>query len=264
MSNAAASPPILRYPGEEHPDLPLHAGMNGLCRDPDLDRGLMLTPGGGSSLIEFCSDARGLWLHVAEGVRGVHVNGRPVQRLARLHVGDAIHCEGVEMQLADARPRDRAAAAPSDAATSGSRLVLRGHGGDVHGQSVALHAPIGIGGEAGLQVEGIARRIGELRPLGEHSAELILQPGAEGCRLNGWPCEAAVLETGDQLVFSPGCRYLVEGPGFDPALPQPQRNRLDELPAASPVRSAFRVPWLLLAAAASALLLAALLWFGVK
>ena len=101
VNTLPSSQPILRFPGHEHPDLPLHAGVNGLCRDPDHDRALMITPGGGSSLIEFCVDARGLWLHVAEGVRGVHVNGRPIQRLACLHVGDAIHCEGVEMQLAE-------------------------------------------------------------------------------------------------------------------------------------------------------------------
>ena len=69
VNTLPSSQPILRFPGHEHPDLPLHAGVNGLCSDPDHDRALMITPGGGSSLIEFCVDARGLWLHVAEGVR---------------------------------------------------------------------------------------------------------------------------------------------------------------------------------------------------
>lgn len=255
--------PILHFPGHEHPDLPLQPGMNGLCRDPDLDRALMLTPGGGSSLIEFCNDARGLWLHVAEGVRGVHVNGRPVQSLSHLHVGDTIHCEGVEMQLADAKPRQ--AQAPGDAETRPARLLLRGHGGSVHGLSVALDKPLRIGGESGLRVEGSLRSLGELTPKGENAVHLHLYPESGDCRLNGWPATDGWLQAGDQLLLAPGCRYLVESPGDEPA-PAPVERPLTEalgLPS-NPGGRRFRTPWLLVAALVSALVLAALLWFGVK
>lgn len=238
--------------------------MNGLCRDPDLDRALMLTPGGGSSLIEFCNDARGLWLHVAHGVRGVHVNGRPVQRLAHLHVGDTIHCEGVEMQLADAEPR-AAQARPDDGAASPARWLLRGHGGRVHGVSVALDRPLAIGGEDGLQVEGVDARVGELLPLGDHAVHLRLQAGTDTCRLNGWPAVDSWLQPGDQLLLATGCRYLVESPGQEPAPAAVERPLGDALgmPMGDGGRG-FRMPWLLIAAVASGLALAALLWFGVK
>lgn len=255
--------PILRFPGHEHPDLPLQPGMNGLCRDPDLDRGLMMTPGGASSLIEFCSDARGLWLHVAEGVRGVHVNGRPVQNLSYLHVGDTIHCEGVEMQLADPQQRQRQAMGMGE--PHPARLLLRGHGGSVHGLSVALEKPLRIGAEAGLRVEGITQSIGELVPMGENAVYLRLHEGVEDCRLNGWPAADGWLQAGDQLLLAPGCRYLVESPGYE-SPPAPVERPLSEalgLPTSGDGRG-FRTPWLLIAAIVSALILAALLWFGVK
>lgn len=263
MNTVPPRQPILRFPGHEHRDLPLQAGMNGLCRDPDLDRALMITPGGGSSLIEFCSDARGLWLHVAGGVRGVHVNGRPVQSLSHLHVGDTIHCEGVEMQLADPQPRTPAPRPEGEPRPV--RLLLRGHGGSVHGMSVALDKPLRIGGEGGLRGDGVTRSLGELIPLGKDAVHLHLYQEAEGCRLNGWPAVDGRLQAGDQLVLAPGCRYLVESPGDEPPPAPVERPLTDAL--GLPVTNAgrrFRTPWLLMAAIASGLILAALLWFGVK
>ena len=263
MSTVPAKQPILRFPGHEHPDLPLQPGMNGLCSDPDLDRALMLTPGGGSSLIEFCNDARGLWLHVAAGVRGVHVNGRPVQSLSHLHVGDTIHCEGVEMQLADPEPR------PAKALDAGeprpARLLLRGHGGSVHGLSIALERPWRIASEGEARTEGAATAIGEVIPMGDDSVYLRLNEGAEGCRLNGWPAVPGGLQPGDQLQLASGSRYLVESPGDEP--PSTPFERAPSEAARQPAngdRPAWRVPWLLIAAIGSGLILAALLWFGVK
>ena len=262
VNTLPSSHPILRFPRHEHPDLPLHAGVNGLCRDPDHDRALMITPGGGSSLIEFCVDARGLWLHVAEGVRGVHVNGRPIQRLACLHVGDTIHCEGVEMQLADPQPRAAAGNVGSGEAQV-SRLWLRGHGGGVHGQCIALDSPMTVGTDGdSLRVEGAVARIGELQPLDQGRVRFTSADGQGQCRLNGWPVTDAVLRAGDQILFAPGCRYLVESPGEEPAAIAVATPRVvveDVVP-----RRRLRVPWLLLAACLSALLLAALFWFGVK
>ncbi|SIR03880.1 hypothetical protein [Solilutibacter tolerans] len=263
MNTVPSQQPILRFPGHEHPDLPLQPGMNGLCRDPDLERGLMLTPGGGSSLIEFCSDARGLWLHVAEGVRGVHVNGRPVQSLSHLHVGDTIHFEGVEMQLAD--PQPRVAQPANEGEPRPARLLLRGHGGSVHGLSVALEKPLRMGGDGGLRIEGVTHSIGELVPMGENAVHLRLHKDAGDCRLNGWPAVDTWLESGDQLLLAPGCRYLVESPGYEP-VQAPIERPLGEalgLPTNGEGRG-LRMPWLLIAAIASALILAALLWFGVK
>lgn len=264
VNSLPAQQPVLHFPGHEHPDLPLRPGINGLCRDPDFDRGLAITPGGASSLVEFCVDARGLWLHVAEGVRGVHLNGRPVQRLAHLYVGDTIHCEGIELQLADAAPRANVPASKYPPAAESSRLLLRGHGGSVHGQSVALNGPLLLG-EGGLPVEGNSGPLGRLQPLADGSLHLRLETGAGECRLNGWPVTEAIVKAGDQLLLAPGCRYVLESPGNDAVpVPPPRSLAADLLPAAVGGGRVWRVPWLLLAATASALVLSALLWFGVR
>ena len=262
MNTVPTSQPILRFPAHEHPDLPLQPGMNGLCRAPDLDRALLLTPGRGSSLIEFFSDARGLWLHVAHGVRGVHVNGRPVQSLSHLHVGDTIHCEGVEMQLADPQPRQ--AKSLQEGEPRPSRWLLRGHGGGVHGLAVALEQPLRIGGEGGLRVEGTTRSLGEVVPMGENAVYLRLHEDSDGCRLNGWKAVDGWLVPGDQLQLASGSRYLVESPGDEPPPLPVERPRDETRPSPTGKGRGLRLPWLLIAAIASGLILAALLWFGVK
>lgn len=257
-SRRMQTPPvaILRFPAQGHPDLPLGAGVSGLCPDPDLDRGLMLTSGGHASLIEFCSDARGLWLHVADGVRGMHVNGRPVQRLARLHLGDSLHFEGIEIQLVDPLPRaPTILPADSAARADGFRFSLRGLCGADHGRAIDLSRPVAFPSAENA----------------EEGAKIVLRGGtawldagsAAVCLLNGIPATVARLRDGDQLMFAPDQRYRVEAPvNPDVSLPDPAPARA----AASAGRGSghHRARWLMLAALASAAGLAALLWFGVK
>lgn len=255
--------PMLHFPGHEHPDLPLRTGMNGLCRDPDLDRALMLTPGGGSSLIEFCNDARGLWLHVSEDVRGVHVNGRPVQRLSQLHIGDCIHCEGIEMQLSDARPRQPQQMESGTPAPS--RLLLRGHGGAMHGVSVVIKDILHVSAAGNLHTSNVPQAIAQLQPISDSRAYMRVTGACEALRLNGWPVVDTWLQPGDQLLFAPDCRFLVESPGEKPAAEifEHQSGPLSD-GRLNPARQGLRVPWMLVAAIGSALALAALLWFGVR
>ena len=51
----------------------------------------------GALLVRICVDRRGLWLQVPTGMRGVHVNGRPILRMALLRAGDSIYVDGVEL-----------------------------------------------------------------------------------------------------------------------------------------------------------------------
>ncbi len=50
-------------------------------------------------LLQLCNDRRGIWLTVADELRGVHVNGRPVRHVAMLRAGDSIHVDGSELLL---------------------------------------------------------------------------------------------------------------------------------------------------------------------
>ncbi|WP_211327669.1 FHA domain-containing protein [Solilutibacter pythonis] len=263
--------PVLRFPGHAHSDLPLRRGMNGLCRDPDFDRGLLLASPGGRSLIDFCFDARGLWLHVAEGVHSVHVNGRPVQHLAFLRLGDGIHCEGVEMRLVDRESRARRELPPSeeDERRSGHRpLLLRGLCGRDHGRAFPLDQLVRVGGRnATIRLDGADETVAELF---QQSGKVWLSAAEPlgRVRVNDEPVAVACLRPGDQLGFAGGERYVLDVPGraAERGVAPPAQKRKMPDPASDTAAAAprWRIPWLLVAAVASAAALAALLWFGVR
>ena len=257
--------PVLRFPGHEHSDLVLAQGMNGLCRDPDFDRGLILARDGARSLVDFCFDARGLWLHVAEGVQGVHVNGRPVRSLALLRLGDSIHCEGVEMHLVDRRPRTDSSL-PTALPTAGDSAmpapVLRGICGADHGRACTLDGELAIGADGAAASGGQA-----MARLLRDGADVWLDVLETGrVQLNAMAVTRARLRHGDQLRIG-GNRYVLEASAL-PLVPEPERAPKVvpgvESDAGGWAPRRRHVPWLLVAAALSAAALAALLWFGVR
>ena len=90
---------LVHFSQQQQPDQPLRPGVqrivrqaNGSVRLGDAGHGALL-------LAQFCMDDRGLWLQVGNGIRGIHVNGRPVRRMALLRAGDAVYVDGVEMVL---------------------------------------------------------------------------------------------------------------------------------------------------------------------
>ena len=76
----------LRFPNRQQPDLVLGPGVHAIGRDL-VDRPVIVDDPG-QAIAQFCVDRRGVWLQVREGVRGLHVNGRPVRRVAMLRAGD--------------------------------------------------------------------------------------------------------------------------------------------------------------------------------
>jgi hypothetical protein len=86
----------LRFSDGDQPDLVVGAGVHALGRLPT---GLGPVDAEQPWLLRVSNDRRGLWLTVAEGLRGVHVNGRPVQHVAMLRAGDSIHVDGGELLL---------------------------------------------------------------------------------------------------------------------------------------------------------------------
>lgn len=242
---------VLRFPDHAHVDLALAAGATGLGRDPDQERGLRVAPLGEPALIELVVDQRGVWMNVMPDTWGVHVNGRPIRKLAMLHAGDSLHVEGREMVLASA---------PSPQPAGGARPrgcdvvpVLRGQGGALHGQAVPVVVgddgnPVLVGAFAELQDGDV--RVSSLDPM------VPLQ-------VNGTAATSAWLRIGDQLVLPNGQRFLFEGP----ELRADAGETVVRAPAAGAVRDSEtpqrpRVPWLLIAAVAIAIALLALFWFG--
>lgn len=261
----------LRFPGTELAPLPLGSGVHGIGRGPD-GAPCALGDAPGAS-VQFCVDRRGVWLAVAEAVRGVHVNGRPVRRMAMLRVGDTVHMDGVEIVLAATHPALAAPTPQPSAEQDGEdpRVVLRGVGGRYHGRSFTLDRPRLIGSDADADV-----RIDDPAFAARH-ARIELQDGAivlrdlgseEGSVVNGEVQRDAVLRPGDQIVFDAHHRFVIEAPAValrrDEPPPLVEDAVVEPLAGGRQARgsSARRLPWLLLAALLLAAALSALLLFG--
>ena len=73
---------LVHFTHRQHPDQPLRPGVQRIVRHASGSVRLGGDAAGTLLLAQFCLDDRGLWLQVAAGMRGIHVNGRPVRRMA--------------------------------------------------------------------------------------------------------------------------------------------------------------------------------------
>ncbi len=262
----------LRFSDGDQPDLVLGAGVHALGRRPD-----GLGPVGGDQpwLLQLCNDRRGIWLTVADELRGVHVNGRPVQHVAMLRAGDSIHVDGNELLLtagSDGRALPQTGDATRDPVAN-LRLALRGLGGTHHGRSISLEKPrrIGRAADADVRIEGPG--IGERHAVVEAvNGQAVLRDASADVLVNGKPVRHAVLHGGDQIAFDVQHRFVLEGP--PPAsVPSPvarlraalAEEAADTTPA-PPSRKPWsqRMPWLLIAALLLGAALSGLLLFGAR
>lgn len=257
---------ILRMPADGA-ELRLREGVQAIARD---GRGLYAAADGGESLVRFCLDRRGVWLTVGAG-GSVHVNGRPVRRMAMLRVGDAIFVDGTELVLARPGTPEQPDGVDYDAApdTAGDiRLLLRGVGGKHHGRSFTLEQPrlVGSAAEADIRIDDpvFAERHAQVSLLGGRAVLRDLG-SADGSQLNGQAVRDAWLAPGDQLVFDAVHRFVLEAPGASTErMAAPLLHALPADDATPPAARAHwrRWPWLLLAALLTAGALAGLLMFG--
>lgn len=226
----------------------------------------------GALLAQFCMDQRGLWLQVAQGMRGIHVNGRPVLRMALLRAGDSVYLDGVEIlvQASHLTVDTLPTTAPDD--SGDPRIVLRGVGGKHHGRSFPMGLPCSVGRarDAGIRLE--EPEAAECHAQLERRGDRILLRGfgaASGTVVNGTPVRDALLEAGDQVVFLGRHRFVVEVPwvsqlfnAYDAAPVANDTDQPQRADAARPGLQMRRWPWLLLAALFLAALLSALLLLG--
>jgi pSer/pThr/pTyr-binding forkhead associated (FHA) protein len=264
----------LRFPGPDPVELPLGTGMHAISFDPDRGHPVLHTDANVPASVRFCVDRRGVWLTVGEGVRGVHVNGRPVQRMAMLRSGDVVFVDGAEIVLAMASQPEPLPAAirntPSD--DSGDvRTVLRGVGGHYHGRSFTLERPRLVGHAADADIHVADPAFAERHARIEcHGDAVVLRDldSASGSLLNGVQVRDALLRPGDQLVFDAHHRFVLESPSAGlHAEPAIIADSDEEPPTSARTvlhNSARRLPWLLLAALLIAGALGALLMFGTS
>ncbi|NYZ63316.1 FHA domain-containing protein [Luteimonas deserti] len=263
--------PKLRFPTPDTPDLPLEIGVHGIAPHPE-GGGLAPVADGDEPSVRFCVDHRGVWLTVSEGIRGVHVNGRSVRRMALLRTGDAVYVDGHELRLvAGERIAARVAGQSSrdafDASEPDIRTVLRGVGGRYHGRCFTLERPRLVGRlpDADIRIDdpGFSERHAMIERAGG-AIRLTDLGSADGSQVNGEQVRDAVLLAGDQLVFDAHHRFVVEAPARALLLPGagdvPDETALDV--GRQRATAGLPLPWLLLAALLLAALLSALLLFG--
>lgn len=257
----------LHLTGRNGSDWPLPEGVHRIVREASGTLGLG-DEARGALLAQVCLDKRGLWLQVANGVRGIHVNGRSVRRVAMLRAGDALYLDGVELLVQGPSGGDESLPVDGIDATGDTRVLLRGVGGPYHGRSISLDRPrmVGRGREADIRADEAAVSERHAR-LERHGDRVLLRDldSADGSLVNGRRVRNAVLLPGDQVVFGGQYRFVVEAP-FPRSRGEAELEASDAVavPVSLPVpqASAKRWPWLLLAAALLAAALSALLLFG--
>jgi len=261
----------LRFSDGDQPDLVLGTGVHALGRRPE---GLGPVDDLHPWILQLCNDRRGIWMTVADDLRGVHVNGRPVQHVAMLRAGDSIHVDGNELLLTasiDGRSLAQAHTTARDP-IGNLRLTLRGIGGNHHGRSISLEQPrrIGRASDADIRIDGpgIAERHAVLEAI---NGQVVLRDTDADVLVNGQRLRQAVLQAGDQIAFGVQHRFVLEGPPpVSAAAASISHMRgtfaenADAAPVAPPVSWLRRMPWLLIAAILLAAALAALLLFGAR
>lgn len=264
----------MKFAGGNGPAFELAAGVVGIGHNPDGSAALVVVEDVRDALVRFCVDRRGVWLTVDEAAAGVHVNGRPVRRMAMLRIGDCVYVDGAELILVSGNSMPAVPAklgnAPAEAICD-PRVVLRGVGGRYHGRSFTLERPrlIGRSVDADVRIDNSAYAERHAR-IELHGDAVVLRDlgSSEGSIVNGEPVRDAVLKPGDQIVFDAHHRFVIEAPA--------RTARHEEVPpaigdedamanqSASMGPSTRRLPWLLLAALLIAGALSALLLFGVS
>lgn len=255
------SPLHLKFCDSDQPDLALGPGVQTIR--PASSRPPPATAEA-PWLLQLHHDRRGIWMTVADGVHGVHVNGRPVQQVAMLRPGDCIHVDGRKLLLYGAVDTQQPAAfAPPQDPAANLRLVLRGLGGRHHGRSVSLDQPRWIGSDANVDLpvegEGIHGRHALIEVI---NGQVQLHQTADTVQVNGIATRAAILHGGDQITFGLRHRFVLEAPPGPLPPPAANADDVDAAPEPPPRGWARRVPWLLVAALLLAGGLSALLVFG--
>lgn len=255
----------LHFPSRDSADVVLSDGLCPVVRHASGQILAGVSAVGMLLLARFCLDGRGLWLQVSNERVNVHVNGRPVRRMACLRAGDQVNIEGQDIHVLGRHPL----ASPALQVPA----LLRGQGGSIHGMAFALDRNwvAGSSGQADIVLEDKSlpalyvriQRQGDL-------VDLQVLGGGAAVLVNGQPCHQASLLAGDQVQLQAGMRLVLEAPEMllpaavaaEPA--DTGKAAVAQGRPSSGNSSRLSWSWLLLAAIGSAAVLAALLLFGPR
>jgi len=262
---------LVHFSQHAQPDQRLAPGVQRIVRQANGSIRMVEASQGSLLLAQLCLDDRGLWLQVAVGVRSVHVNGRPVRRMALLRAGDALYVDGVEMLIQGSVDAPVLPPSPQSQPQGDEPRLLRGIGGRHHGRSFTLDRPrlVGRGGEADIDIDepAFAEQHARIECHGERVLLRDLGNG-EGSRVNGVAVRHCWLQAGDQVVFDGQHRFVLELPNDPRQRPLPAEeyvaSEVETEPAQAAPRHVRRWPWLLVSALLLAAVLSLLLWFGAR
>lgn len=262
---------LVHYSQPAQPDQPLVQGVQKIVRQANGSIRVVEGSQGSLLLAQLSLDERGLWLQVAAGVRGVHVNGRPVRRMALLRAGDAVYVEGVELQIHGEVDTPTLPPSAQAALSADEPRLLRGVGGPHHGRGFPLDRPLVVGrsAEADIQIDEPAFAEQHAR-IENHGERILLRDlgTGEGSRVNGVAVRHCWLQGGDQLVFDGQHRFVLELPDDPRQRPVPLDeyvvSEVDDSAEDRAPRRVRRWPWLLGSALLLAGVLSLLFWFGAR
>ncbi len=166
--------------------------------------------------IKLTADTLGCWLHVYAGRNAVHLNGRPVHRLAWTRPGDRLFIDGQSAYLTgEAAGREPEPDSANETALPS--FALRGLSGDYYGQAIPVTSLVSIGSHpqadvrVGMQT-GVAAELATAEPTANG---LRIRAAANvDSRINGLLRPEAILEAGDQWQLAGKHRFMLESPDF--------------------------------------------------
>jgi len=228
----------LVFPGGEHPQVLLNAGVNRIGSDPESEVRLFGEP---PLRGQINVTAQGVLLQVPDG-SPVRVNGRTVDGLIALRPGDRIGFDDIEARLATL---DSPSAAPTASGSTAPRrddpgatavravlprYVLRGVAGRVFGRNLPLSGTVTVGRapecSLALDESGLSRMHARLLPAddGVYVEDL---GSTNGTYINGKRVINGQARIGDEIGFDT-LRFRLLGPGqeFVQSAPVPDRVSL--------------------------------------
>jgi hypothetical protein len=213
----------LSFPNSEHRDVNFETGEVTIGSRSDM---LVSLPKSGLSAhhASIIADRRGLWLRVLPDSQAIHLNGRPVKRLAMLRVGDLLCFDQIRIQLRDTDAKAIIRNIPENAPltlnetqqVSAARVLLRGLSGQHFGRTFGLVNPQLLGSSANADINIEDASVAEKHAQIELHGDKVILRGMNPQTItfvNGIAVSDALLSPGDQIVIEQS-RFLLEAPGL--------------------------------------------------
>lgn len=263
----------LIFPNGEHAPIELKQGVTRVGGAPTSEL-LLMAPGIASEHCQIRRDQGSISLQVSDPANTVALNGRQVTGETAIKPGDLIlfgrvGARVVAMERAVSPPPVTRPAALSEADDGRTRVrqalpkfILRGVSGSTFGKNFALAGTMTVGRQSDCDIcipsDEVSRHHAKLQVLPDSIAVEDIG-SANGTFINDKRIHTGILKPGEELRLDT-MRFLLVAPHLDAQKPAEPAGKAEPSSAAKGGLGQFR--WLLLAAAAAVVLIAALFASG--